>query len=216
MDYQPGTFAAPFGTDVGRDIWAFLTEDPTVLRMRTASDLSRPAVEAVEEELLERFGESALEDRTRQMVGHMVRQIMERQGYVIAQQNVKVTSGGPFARATRYRRPDALLYHAHRSETVRDSMGLTLDRLGSALPGGEGGWAYVQSFRGAVRGRFLVGLLDESKARRDIDRQGYHIYKPQYPSAQSFPYDLIAVVEPGESIVPYIEELDQEQRKVEL
>ena len=216
MDYNPGTFAAPFDTDVGRGIWAFLTEESTVLRMRTASDLSRPAVEAIEEGLLEHFAESTLEDRTRQMIGHMVRQIMERHGYVIAQQNVKVTSGGPFSRATRYRRPDALLYHAHRSETVRESMALTLDRSGSALPKEEGGWVYVQSFRGAVRGRFLVGLPDESKARHDIESQGYHVFRPQHPSGQRFPYDLIALVEPGESIDPYIEELRQEQRTVDL
>lgn len=80
-------------------LWVFLNEDETRIRMCTASDLGRPAVEAIEEQLLERFGAKVLEDRVKQMIGHMTRQAMEQDGYVVDAQNVKITGGGLHSRA---------------------------------------------------------------------------------------------------------------------
>ena len=98
--------------------------------METAAQLDRPAVEGIEESLLSEFGEAVLDGRTKQMIGHMVRQIMENRGYVVAQQNVKVTNGAPFTRATRYKKPDCVTYHVHRNIKSTQVLGLTQDREG--------------------------------------------------------------------------------------
>ncbi len=85
--------------------WAFLTRDDNVARLETASQLSKPAVEGVEEQLLAEFREEILADRVKQMVGHMVRQILEQRDWVLDQTDVKVQSV-PFSKAARYRRHD--------------------------------------------------------------------------------------------------------------
>jgi len=41
--------------------------------MQVATDLGAPAVAGIEEGLLRDFGQGVLDDRTKQMIGHMVR-----------------------------------------------------------------------------------------------------------------------------------------------
>ena len=83
-------------------------------RLETASQLSKPAVEGIEEQLLAEFREEVLADRVKQMVGHMVRQILEQRDWVLDQTDVKVQSV-PFSKAARYRRPDWFTFHAFRN-----------------------------------------------------------------------------------------------------
>ena len=92
----------------------FLTRPENVARLETASELGKPAVEGIEEQLLEEFREDVLADRVKQMVGHMVRQILEQRDWVLDQSDVKVQSV-PFTKATRYRRPDWITFHAFRN-----------------------------------------------------------------------------------------------------
>ena len=200
-------------------MWEFLNGAETTIRMETAAQLDRPAVEGIEESLLSEFGEAVLDGRTKQMIGHMVRQIMENRGYVVAQQNVKVTNGAPFTRATRYKKPDCVTYHVHRNIKSTQVLGLTQDRAGSRLPDLSADWTYWKSFKGALRGRIAFGLPDERKARSDITEQGFHIYYPNGPvhaQTSRFPHDLIALVQPGPDIGPLIDEHDQLQRDIEL
>jgi hypothetical protein len=108
ISYKPATFLDVFqkrGTRLGPQLWRFLTEPENIIRLETASELGRPAIEGVAVRLEEIFGNQIKEDRVRQMIGHMVRQIMEHGlGFVLSNQNVKVRVGVLFSRASKYRR----------------------------------------------------------------------------------------------------------------
>jgi hypothetical protein len=72
--------------------------------METATYLSRPAAEPLSPYLVKNFGESVKADRTKQMIGHMIRQIMESRGYQVDRGNVRITTpDNMFTSATRYK-----------------------------------------------------------------------------------------------------------------
>lgn len=182
--YLPGVFAATYDSDIGKSLWVFLNQKDNIVRMQTASALDRPAVEGVETQLLSEFGEAVFgvavtNDRIKQMIGHMVRQIMEAMGYVIAVQNVKITNGAPFTRATRYKKlPDDMTFYVFQHPDDHRSVALTADKAGTRLPKLESGtWHYWKSFRGGLRGRIAFGLENDAKARADIVSQGYYCYR---------------------------------------
>ena len=50
--YSPEKFASLYASDLGQRIWAFLTRARNVARLETASELGKPAVEGIEEQLL--------------------------------------------------------------------------------------------------------------------------------------------------------------------
>jgi hypothetical protein len=101
--YNPERYISTYEQENGKAIWEFLNSSENVIRMKTASYLSRPAIEAVSPQLLSEFGDRITADRIKQMMGHMVRQIMERHGYQLEQGNVKIRAKGSiFSRASRY------------------------------------------------------------------------------------------------------------------
>lgn len=103
MEYIPGRFSSTFANEGGMEIWDYLVMHENIIRMETATYLSRPAIEPLSPFLLKRFGDKVREDRIKQMMGHMVRQIMENGGYVLQQGNVKISRGDSiFSRASRY------------------------------------------------------------------------------------------------------------------
>lgn len=103
MSYDAGRFSTTFANEDGKEIWEFLVNPENIIRMETATYLSRPAIEPLSPFLLDRFGDHARKDRIKQMMGHMVRQIMESRGYALQQGNVKVSSPNSiFSRASRY------------------------------------------------------------------------------------------------------------------
>lgn len=105
--YRAGKFAATYHREGGESLWHFLNEDTNIIRMETACYLSRPAVEPLSPFLLNRFGAEINRDRIKQMIGHMVRQILEKRGYQLQQGNVKISRvGNIFSRASRYTKPD--------------------------------------------------------------------------------------------------------------
>ena len=53
--YEPGVFSKLYESPIGIDLWAFLNETENVTRMETATALVRPAVEGIEEPLLEKI-----------------------------------------------------------------------------------------------------------------------------------------------------------------
>lgn len=176
--YIPGVFATLAASPLGIELWTFLNSPESRLRMRTASDLGRPALEAVEELLLEKFDDQVLEDRVKQMIGHMTRQVMEHEGYVIDAKDVKMTGGAPFVRATRYKRPDAMVFHVWRnSEDVR-ALALTSYKSESRLPvPTTGSWLYWKSFDGNLRLCVSLGITDIAKARSEIESTGHHLHR---------------------------------------
>ena len=176
--YTPETFAALSKTTLGEALWVFLNEPPTVAKMKLATDLGRTAVEGIEEDMLERFEadvDDLLEDRTKQMIGHMIKQVMSVAGYIIDQQNVKVPTG-VFNRATRYKRSGSYTYFAHRGGAGGRQVALTADRAGTALPEGEK-WVFWKSFEGGLRARIGFGLEDENAAQAEIAETGYYLHQ---------------------------------------
>ena len=103
MQYEPDRYRTTFESNHGDELFAFMTEPENLIRMETATYLSRPAIEPLSPFLVQRFGAKIAVDRMKQMMGHMVRQIMEQRGYRLEQGNVKITSpGNIFSRASRY------------------------------------------------------------------------------------------------------------------
>jgi hypothetical protein len=103
--YNPGSFSDVFNTDLGQRLWAYLNEHDNIIRMDTATFLERPAVEPLSPGLLATFGEPVRQDRIKQCIGNMIRQIVEPRGYQIDRQNVRIPPdrGNMFTSATRYK-----------------------------------------------------------------------------------------------------------------
>lgn len=99
--YSAGPFADVAGGGLGGSIAKFLSQPENVLRMETASELNHPALEAVASRLSHEFGEAVQADRVKQFIGHFTRQLMEHQGFSLANQNAKVRSGGLFGKASK-------------------------------------------------------------------------------------------------------------------
>ena len=105
--YRPDRFAQTYATDQGRALWAFLNRQDNVMRMETASYLLRPAVEPLAPHLLREFGGTVTQRRTKQMIGHMARQILEARGFALHQSGVKIRrTGNFFASGSRYIRKE--------------------------------------------------------------------------------------------------------------
>lgn len=176
--YSSGVFQSLASSSLGKKLWLFLNEPETRLRLRTASDLGRPALEAVEEPLIERFGADVLDDRVKQMIGHMTRQVMEQAGYAVDAQNVKMTGGAPFSRATRYKRRDAMTFHAWRQNSDPRALALTSNKTGDGLPGaGTKDWHYWKSFEGPLRACVGLGLTNVAVAKAEIETKGYYQHR---------------------------------------
>lgn len=109
-DYQPRNFSDAHAV-WGADLELFLCNQGNLALAETASDLGRPAVESLAVPLLHRFGETAKEFRFRQLVGHMLRHMMESRGWILDQTEVRIPGGPLFTRAARYRRGSATPRH---------------------------------------------------------------------------------------------------------
>ncbi len=109
QDYKPNKFSDISDSDFGVRLWRFLTSPDILLRMDTATYLRRPACEAIQDELTNKFeefreGDNSKLTRYKQMCGHMVRQIMEQRGYVLDSQRIPLRVGNLFRTATRYKK----------------------------------------------------------------------------------------------------------------
>ena len=91
-------------TDLERKLWDFLNQERTIELMESASDHDRPAVERLQEPLLEQFGQWVGEDRTKKMIGKRIRCVLEKRGFEFVASGFPV--GGPnlFTTGARYKR----------------------------------------------------------------------------------------------------------------
>jgi hypothetical protein len=105
-EYAPKSFKALYEEPMGQDLWKLLTDRETIIRMETATYLGKPAVEPLGTILWEEFGDEVRKDRTKQMIGHMARQIMEGQGYNVDRSGVRIAGyqNNIFSSATRYKK----------------------------------------------------------------------------------------------------------------
>jgi hypothetical protein len=106
LKYEPQNFRDLAETELGRVLWEFLKRRDNLIRMETATILERAAVEPLATYLVEEFGDQVGDDRTKQMIGHMVRQIMEALGYVIDRTGLRITRPSLFTSGASYRRPE--------------------------------------------------------------------------------------------------------------
>lgn len=172
LTYRPDKFASLYDSELGRRIWAFLTRDDNVARLETASQLSKPAVEGIEEQLLAEFREEVLADRVKQMVGHMVRQILEQRDWVLDQTDVKIQSV-PFSKAARYRRPDWFTFHAFRNSSDPRDIVITDRRQKPTLPAGSR-WTFYATFASPLKAAVAFGINDIKQLRQQVHSHGYH------------------------------------------
>jgi len=175
LRYNPETFANVYETDLGQALWSYLNEDSTIDTMKTAARIRKTPVELIEESLLARFEGHRLEldDRVKQMVGHMIKQVMAAHGYVIDQQNVKIPKGF-FSRGTRYRHPDTFTFHVFRGDGR--TVALTGDKA-NRPPTNDCHWTYYKAYDSGISARVGLGLENETEARAAIERDGYYIHQ---------------------------------------
>jgi hypothetical protein len=102
--YEPMNFSDLFATKLGEKLWRRINDDRTVLAMEVATKLRHPAVEPIGDDLLAEFGAPVRENRVKQMIGHMARQVMESRGYVLDAQRIPVRFSELFSTASRYKR----------------------------------------------------------------------------------------------------------------
>lgn len=172
LSYKPEKFASLYATDLGQRLWVYLTSRETIARLDTACQLSKPAVEGIEEDLLDQFKEEVLPDRVKQMVGHMVRQVLEAEGWVLDQSDVKVQSA-LFAKASRYRRPEWTTLHAFRNTADRGDIVISDRRQNPTLPA-DARWTYFATFASPLKAAVAFGLQDIKQVRKLVEDNGFH------------------------------------------
>jgi hypothetical protein len=106
LAYDAQNFRDLADTSLGQDIWAFVKRPDNLVRMETATFLERAAVEPLAPGLARHFGPEIAQDRLKQMIGHMTRQVMNALGYEIDRQGLRITRESLFTSGTRYRRRD--------------------------------------------------------------------------------------------------------------
>ena len=94
LTYRPDQFDRTFALQNGPKIWKWLQSDEVIAKMETASYLRRPAIEPLSPVLKQQFGDQIHFLKTRQMIGHMVRQIMESRGFHLSRANVRISRKG--------------------------------------------------------------------------------------------------------------------------
>jgi hypothetical protein len=106
LKYAPQNFRTLYESEAGQDVWQILILPENIIRMETATFLEQAAVEPLGPELLNRpgLGTWVNDDRVKQMIGHMARQIMEYLGYEIDRPGLRIMRHGLFTTAARYRR----------------------------------------------------------------------------------------------------------------
>lgn len=112
-NFETKTFSDIYKSSNGEAIWDFFNEPISIARMQAVSDVSKPALLAVENLLIQKGliserdavsdENKAQFDRLKQMLGAMVRQAMENNGYQLHASNVKVPNSKVFYSASSYR-----------------------------------------------------------------------------------------------------------------
>ncbi|MHB9446444.1 hypothetical protein ACYG9R_06685 [Mesorhizobium sp. RSR565B] len=103
LRYVPQNFRDLAETDLGKELWSFLKRSDNLIRMETATLLDRAAVEPLAAGLVAEFGEEVADDRVKQMIGHMVRQVMAALGYKPDRSALRITRPSLFTSGTTYR-----------------------------------------------------------------------------------------------------------------
>lgn len=182
-DFDAAQFQKEYSTPLGQGLWDFLNRDGIVARMETATDLGQAALQAVEDQLLDTFGEAVLADRIKQMIGRMVRQVMESNGFEHVTSDVRLNSV-PFYKASRYRRRDQAMVYLFRSSTNPREMLISATR-NPVLPPvpGSGRWVYVNVLTSPLKAQIGYGFdLKDAAAKAAMAPFQHHISRVMRPA----------------------------------
>ena len=171
--YNSRMFRPLANTNLGKQLWIFLNDDIIVACMKTATYLGKPSVSGIEENLLDKFQKEVVDDRVKQMIGHMIRQIMEDNGYIVEKRNVIIGSI-LFSKGTRYTRPEWQHLYVFRSSKNRYELCFTTTRDTTDLPDPDdnGKWRFWASFSSILHGCITYGINIEG-VRRDVAKDGF-------------------------------------------
>lgn len=177
LSYSPDKFANEYATPEGQLLWQILNRDDNLARMETATDLGQPALKPLEDVLLTEMGSIITEGRMKQMAGHMVRQIMEANGFEHDVDGIRLASA-PFFKASRYRRPNQnTTLHIFRDSGDPRQLGLTLVRDSNLLPPPANGdrWTYYNAISSPLKASVGFGF-DLKEAKKTAERDGYFLH----------------------------------------
>lgn len=104
FSYEAQHFLELADSELGRAALALMLHPINVVRMQTATDLDRVAVEPLGKYLVLEFGAEAIDDRFKQFIGHIARQIMEAIGYKHDRKSLQITRPGLFSSGSTYRK----------------------------------------------------------------------------------------------------------------
>lgn len=186
--FNPGSYTDVAGLPESSRLWTFLNEEQSKTKMKAASDLGRPALEVLDNELLDKFGDQFQDsypyrDRFKQMAGAMTRQVMESEGYRWVRDNVPLF-GGTFSRASKYERQDAFEFHIWRLSTNVRFVGVTLEKSKEKLPPQpDGDWVYWKRIEGVGQGKLhlsiAIGISDVPAALQALKENGAYATQTQ-------------------------------------
>jgi len=100
--FTAGSFSDIADTNLGRGLWDFLNTKESLIRLETSTYSKRPALEGLQVQLIEKFGNAIRGDRWKQLIGRMTRQVMEQHGYILAQTGARIRVGDLFTSAAKY------------------------------------------------------------------------------------------------------------------
>lgn len=102
MEYNAKQFSTAYNTPLGQSIWILLNHNDQLIRMETAIYLRRPAIEAIQNVLLESFGDEVRDDFVKRMIGNMTRQILEARGYKHISTGARLLNQELFSTGSKY------------------------------------------------------------------------------------------------------------------
>jgi hypothetical protein len=155
--FDDAQFRTDYAKPIGQRLWVFLNQPEIIGRMETATDLGQPALEAVEDQLLATFGDAILADRIKQMIGRMVRQIMESNGYEHVTSDVRLNSV-PFYKASRYRRRDQAMVYLFKSSANPREMLISAIRNPELPALDNARWVYVNALTSPLKAQIGYGF----------------------------------------------------------
>jgi hypothetical protein len=187
--FQPRSYTDISSKQESIDLWRYLNKPESKIKMATASDLGRPALEALASELLDAFPHCFTDtypnlNRFKQMAGAMTKQVMDALGYEWERDNIPL-SGAPFSRASRYRSRGTVSFHIWRLSTDMKFVGVTLERSASCLPRQpKGEWVYWKLVEGSMQDTKLhlsiaAGISDVPAALQALREKGAYFTSTQ-------------------------------------
>jgi hypothetical protein len=105
MKFDPGSFSDISTSPFAEKLWVFLNSEKSLACLETTTFLQRPALEGLQPLIRREFDNTPelAQDRYKQLMGRMVRQIMENRGYGLDRAGVRIRVGDIFASAARYK-----------------------------------------------------------------------------------------------------------------